>query len=358
MKTANFFLMAALAACLASPSAAFGAAPAIQGVFNAANYQSTIASAGWVAITGSNLSSTTRAWADGDFISGNLPTALDGVKVTINNKPAYVYFVSAGQINVLAPDDPTIGTVPVQVTNSLGVSNTVSVSKQSASPGLFNYSQLGGRYSVIQAAATYELIAPPNTFGQTVRTVPAAPGENLILYGTGLGPVLSGQPTGQLVQGASATATPVTVSIGNIQAQVQFAGLIGSGLYQINVVVPALPSGDAPIVVSVNGISSGGPAFVPVQAFPGPVGGQTAPPITGCLTGPVDYLTYSVSLLSYNRPDEVSIGGTKLCDACTVKSPLYPEFTARMERSMGQRKNVQACYDAKGNVVEVKLLRP
>jgi uncharacterized protein (TIGR03437 family) len=358
MKTVNFLLMAALAASVGSSSIAFGATPVIQGVFNAANYQSSIASATWVAIKGSNLSSSTRAWADGDFISGNLPTALDDVKVTINNKPAYVYFVSPGQINVLAPDDPTTGTAPVQVTNSLGVSNTVSVSKQSVSPALFNYSQLGGRYSVIQAAATYELIAPPGTFGQTVRTVPAAPGENLVLYATGLGPVLSGQATGQLVQGASATTTPVTVSIGNIQAQVQFAGLIGAGLYQINVVVPALPSGDAPIVVSVNGIASGGQAFAPIQAFPGPVGGQTTPPISGCLTGPVDSVTYSTSLLSFNRPDEVSIGGTKLCASCSVKSPLYPEFTARMERSMGQRKNVQACFDEKGNVVQVKVVRP
>lgn len=337
---------------------AFAAGPAIQSVINAASYKPGIASATWIAITGTNLATSARSWAGGDFISGNLPTTLDGVKVTVNGKAAYVYFISPGQINVLAPDDATTGFVPVVVTNSGGTSNTLSVSKQATSPALFNYSQLGGRYSVIQAAATYELVAPVGTFGNTIRTVVAAPGENLVLYATGLGAVVSAQPTGQLVQTPSVTTTPVTVLIGNVKAVVQYAGLIGSGLYQLNVVVPDLPSGDAPIVISVNGTASQGQAFVPIQAPPGPVGGQTAPPVKGCVTGPVDYLTYSVSQLSYNRPDEVSIGGTKLCATCAVKSPLYPEFTARMERSMGQKKNVQACYDTQGNVVQLRLIRP
>jgi uncharacterized protein (TIGR03437 family) len=349
-------LRASLVFVLLPAAAAFAAAPAIQNVTNGASYQNAIASATWVTITGSNLSSSTRAWGSGDFISGNLPAALDGVSVTINGKPAYVSFISPGQINVLAPDDPTTGTVPVQVTNTGGVSNTFSANKQAAAPALFTYSQLGGRYSVIQAAGTYNLIAPPGALGQSVPTSPAAPGENLILYATGLGPVVSGQSAGEVVQGSPATTAPVTVSMGNAQTPVQFAGLIGPGLYQINVAVPALPSGDAPVVVSVNGTSSSGRAFVPIQAPPEPVGHQTSPPIVDCLTGPVDYITYSTPLLSYDRPDEVSIGGTRLCPTCSVKSPLFPEFTARMERSMKTKGTVQACYDASGNVYQVRMV--
>jgi len=338
--------------------AAFAAAPTIQSVINAASYRPGVASATWVAITGTNLSTSTRAWSNGDFASGNLPTTLDGVSVKINGKAAYVYFISPGQINVLAPDDPATGPVPVQVTNSQGVSNTYSANKQVVSPAFFNYSQAGGRYSVIQASATNELVGPPGIFGQSLTTVRAAPGEYLTLYATGLGPVASGQPSGQLVQTASPIVAPVNVLIGNVKANVAFAGLVGSGLYQLNVVVPNLPSGDAPIVVSVNGNPSSGQDYVPIQAPPGPVGGQTAPPITNCLTGQVDYITYSVSRLSYNLPDEVSIGGTRLCATCSVKTPLYSDFTARMEKSMGQKKNVQACYDNQGNVVEVRLVRP
>ena len=35
-----------------------------------------------------------------------MPTSLDGVSVTIGGKPAYVSFISPGQLNVLAPDVP------------------------------------------------------------------------------------------------------------------------------------------------------------------------------------------------------------------------------------------------------------
>ena len=358
MTNHNRLLRSVLALALFPAATASAAAPVIQSVVNAASYQPGIASATWIAIQGTGLATSTRVWAGGDFVSGTLPTALDGVKVTVNNKPAFVYFVSPTQINALAPDDTATGQVPVVVTNSQGTSNTVTSNKQTASPALFNYSQLGGRYSVTQAAATYELVAPPNTFGQTVRTVLAQPGENLILYATGLGPVASGQPTGQLVSVPSQITNPIVVLIGGQRATVQYAGLIGSGLYQLNVVVPDLPSGDAPIVISINGTASTGAAFVPIQRVPGPVGNQTAPPITGCVSGQVDSVTYSVSRLSYNQPDEVSIAGTRLCATCAIKSPLYAEFTSRMEKSMGQRKKVEACYDKQGNVVQVRLIRP
>jgi uncharacterized protein (TIGR03437 family) len=103
------------------------AAPVIVGAVNGASYQPTIASATWVAIVGSNLSTVTRQWADSDFLNGNLPTKLGDVQVTINGKSAFIYFISTGQINVLAPDDPTIGQVPVQVTNSQGSSNLLLI---------------------------------------------------------------------------------------------------------------------------------------------------------------------------------------------------------------------------------------
>ena len=332
-------------------------APVIQNVVGAADFQPGIASSGWLAITGANLSSTVRAWQDGDFINGNLPTSLDGVKVTINGLPAYVYFVSPAQINVLAPDDPATGPVPVQVMNSQGTSNVFSAKKQVTAPAFFNYSQLGGRYSVIQAAGTFDLVGPPGVLGASVQTFVAAPGENIVLYATGLGPVLSGQPTGKLVDVASPLALPIDLSIGNVPATILYAGLIGSGLYQINAVVPDLPRGDAPILVKINGTAGPGAAFIPIQPYPGRFG-PTAPAVQGCLSGQVDSMTYSTSALTFNLPDEMSVGGQRLCSTCAVKSPLYAQLAAQLERSLRQKKNVQACYDAKGNVVQVRVLRP
>ena len=45
------------------------------------------------------------------------------------------------------------------------------------------------------------------------------------------------------------------VAIGGETAQVQFAGLTGPGLYQLNVVVPSdMPAGDAAVSATVNGL--------------------------------------------------------------------------------------------------------
>ncbi len=43
--------------------------------------------------------------------------------MSINGLPAYVAFISSGQINALVPDDPTVGKVPAVVTNAQGASN-------------------------------------------------------------------------------------------------------------------------------------------------------------------------------------------------------------------------------------------
>lgn len=89
-----------------------------------------------------------------------------------------------------------------------------------------------------------------------------------------------------------------------------------------------------------------------------PLEAPTSPPISGCISGQVDYVSYSVQLLNFERPDEVSIAGTKLCAGCDIKPPIYPEFVRRMERSMSQKKNVEACYDSKGMIFKVKIVRP
>jgi uncharacterized protein (TIGR03437 family) len=48
-----------------------------------------------------------------------------------------------------------------------------------------------------------------------------------------------------------------SVTIGGKNAPVLFAGLVGSGLWQINVQTPGgLIGGDQPLVLSVNGITS------------------------------------------------------------------------------------------------------
>jgi uncharacterized protein (TIGR03437 family) len=69
---------------------------------------------------------------------------------------------------------------------------------------------------------------------------------------------------GQAFSGAAPTANSVTVNIGGQPAAVAFSGLVGAGLYQINVVVPKVPSGDQPVQATVGGVGTP-TAFVAVQ---------------------------------------------------------------------------------------------
>jgi uncharacterized protein (TIGR03437 family) len=83
------------------------------------------------------------------------------------------------------------------------------------------------------------------------------PGDVLSLFGTGFGPASSAPSTGVVFTGAYQTTNTVTVTIGGVNSSVLWAGLVGPGLYQINVQVPAsLPDGDQAVVARVAGLST------------------------------------------------------------------------------------------------------
>lgn len=235
------------------------------GVVNAASFQKTISAGSWVAIQGSNLCATTRLWGASDFVNGALPTEIEGVKVTINNKPAFVEYVSPTLINVQAPGDTATGPVAVQVTNLNGASQTVMANLQTVSPAFFLWNS---RY----AAATrpdYSLAGPPNLFAGAT-TTPAKPGEVIVLWGTGFGPtspaVAAGvnTPSDQLYN----TADGVIVLIGNIQANVLSAVLTpgNAGLYQLAVQVPPnAPAGELAVVAQIRSVPSPSGVVLTVQ---------------------------------------------------------------------------------------------
>ena len=83
----------------------------------------------YLEIHGTNLAQTSRTWAGGDFNGSNAPTTLDGVSVTVNGKPAFIYYVSPEQININTPDDTTVGPVSIQVKNALGLSGVGTVNR-------------------------------------------------------------------------------------------------------------------------------------------------------------------------------------------------------------------------------------
>jgi uncharacterized protein (TIGR03437 family) len=234
------------------------------GVVDAAGGGKAIAPGSWVSIFGTLLSSTTRAWRDTDFQSGRLPTALDGVSVTINGKPAAVAFISAGQINVLAPDDSTTGLGPVQVKNAQGTGDSVLVLQQTAAPALFQFP--GAAY----AAATHvdgSYVAGPRLVQQGIPGTAAKVGETIVLFGTGFGATLPAIPATALVPVPLPIARPedLRVRIGGLDAVVAYAGLISPGVYQFNVVVPQVAEGDRAVVAELRGLLTQSNLLVTVQ---------------------------------------------------------------------------------------------
>jgi len=209
----------------------------------------------WVSIYGSNFASSSFLW-NADF-----PLSLGGVSVTIDSKNAYLLSVSPTQINVQAPDDTATGLVSVVVTTASGTAATSTVTLALCSP---SFSVLGDGKHVAgeiatpngtgaYGAGTYDLDGPSGAFSFNTRPVNA--GETLVLYGVGFGPTTPPVAAGHVFSGAAPTNTPVTISIGGVNANVAFAGITQAGLYQLNLTVPAgTGSGDQPIQAIVNGV--------------------------------------------------------------------------------------------------------
>jgi uncharacterized protein (TIGR03437 family) len=87
----------------------------------------------------------------------------------------------------------------------------------------------------------------------------------VVLYGNGFGAVNTPIQSGLPVQSGRLPTLP-TVQIGGIAAQVNFAGLIGPGEFQFNVVVPAgLASGDQSVTANYNGVSTQPGVLLTVQ---------------------------------------------------------------------------------------------
>jgi uncharacterized protein (TIGR03437 family) len=242
--------------------------PAVFSALNAASYSNQTSPNAWISLFGANLSATTRLWTGSDFINNRLPTKLDGVSVSVNGLPAYLSYISPAQINAMFPDDGSTGPVSVQVTNSQGSSGTLSVQKAAYSPALFRFSVENGVYAIAQTTdgklvGNYLVGTDLGIFNQMRQ---ANPGDVLTLYGTGFGPTSPALPSDTLVGAPAPLASPVTFSIGGMNAPVQWAGMIGSGLYQFNVQVPALAlAGDLVIVAQIAGYRTQGDSVITVS---------------------------------------------------------------------------------------------
>ncbi len=222
----------------------------------------TIQSGSWISIYGTNLAAATATW-NGDF-----PKVLGGTSVTVDNRPAYLWYVSPTQINLQVPDDSALGPVNVTVTTPVG-SSTSTATLATYAPSFSLFSSKYPAAIVLtpgspgNSGAGYDLIGPSGAFSFPSRPVKA--GEILILFGVGFGPTSPTVPAGELFSGAAPSVTEPQFFIGGMPATVLFAGIVEAGLFQFNIVVPSAPSGDQILTASVGGVTTPQGVYVTLQ---------------------------------------------------------------------------------------------
>lgn len=245
-----------------TPNAGGGSPPSITTVSSAGGFSADagLASGTWLEIYGTNLSSTTRSWGGGDFTGSNAPTSLDGVSVTVNGVPAYVAYISPTQVNVQAPDDPTVGSgIQIQVSNGGVKSSGFAMAKKAIAPALLAPSafQVNGRQYVVAQFPDQVFVGPSALIaGAAFR--PAKPGDVITVYAIGCGAVTPATPPGTIAAGETKLQNPPTFRFGSATASVQYAGLVPGlvGLYQFNIVVPNVAAGDVAFTMDAGGVEA------------------------------------------------------------------------------------------------------
>lgn len=181
-----------------------------------------------VSLFGTGLASGTESAQ-----STPLPRSLLGTGVTVNGVAAPLFFVSPGQINIQVPFATSGASANIIVNRGGSNSNTVAVPVAPSSPGFFTQNVTGIGPGII-THADFSLVTPQS---------PAAPGETVIMFLTGLGalnpPVADGAP-GPSNPLSQTTDPNILVSFGGESGTILFSGAAPFfvGLYQMNVTIP------------------------------------------------------------------------------------------------------------------------
>jgi len=179
-----------------------------------------------------------------------LPHSLEETSVFIGGSPMPMLFASSGQLNGIVPFDLTSGRRhSLLVRRGVTLAAPLQVLIAEAQPALFSKNSSGSGQALV------ERVSPDGSRSLAEPGTPARPGDVLVIYASGLGPVSGGvsaadaSPASPLAE----TLKPVTILVGGVQATVSFAGLTPgfAGLYQVNAALPdGAPTGDAVVIVA------------------------------------------------------------------------------------------------------------
>jgi uncharacterized protein (TIGR03437 family) len=205
------------------------APPQLTSVVNAADFTPAMAPGGLISVFGSQLGPVNIA-------TNELPvaTALGESCLTLNGAPLPMLFVSPQQINAQLPFDAD-GSGTLVLHTPGGVSDNYNLTIAPAAPSVFRSGVAGpdtGIATVVRLVNN-QLVTPTN---------PIHPGDQIVIYATGLGRTAPAVATG-----AAAPVNPLAwvldspaVTLGGVPLTVTYAGLAPGevGVDQINAAVP------------------------------------------------------------------------------------------------------------------------
>jgi uncharacterized protein (TIGR03437 family) len=197
--------------------------PKITQISNAASWKPVVSPGSWMSILGTNLAFSTQ---QAQFLPQ--PTTFNGVTVYIDGLLCRVNYTSPTQINVVVPFGvkPGDSTITVQTPNG---SASGKIKVEAVAPALFIRDQF-------VAAVNLDGTIIGNTPGFS----PTRPGKVIALYGTGFGQTdPPSKDDATFTDFPAPIVEPVRVWVGDNEAKVIYAGIVGVGLYQINIEVPA-----------------------------------------------------------------------------------------------------------------------
>jgi len=225
--------------------------PIITAIVNAASFQPGMVPGGLASLFGKNLSTVSGLELPGGA------TSWKGTWVSVEGRQVPLLAISRTgeqeQINFQVPFElGAPASVTVVVSNNGATTTLRNVPLLRVQPGLFEWVPPGSPRYAAAVKLDGSVVGPGN---------PVARGEAVMLFLTGMGPVIPVVPTGQPgpVSPLAETWLKPTVLIGGVPAQVLFSGYAPGflGLYQVNVVIPdGAPAGAARLEVLVEGVPS------------------------------------------------------------------------------------------------------
>ncbi len=270
-----------LALLALSASAIFAQTPVVTEILN--NYglinPGTVAQGAIFIVKGSNLSDQRTT-----LQSTPLQTTLEGVRMVITvgatTTFAPMYYALPEQLAGILPSDTPVGVGTLSVRNNGKNSTPVAINVVRSAFGVLTASGTGTGSARVQDAS--------QGYQELTSTRATNPGNVLVFYGSGVGPVTGDETLPQ--QQSNLTSIPITVTIGGKSAQVFYRGRTAfPGLDQINVQVPVLDAStygcNVAVLITTNSVQAN-PTTIPVAQS-----GTTCPaaPVTG--TGPVSGAT-------------------------------------------------------------------